>query len=385
MTPLRHCLFLTWSLGSLFGCSEADPEPEIFTAVTYNAGLATGYVEAADQRAPKTTSQVVALDADLLCVQEYWNDDHLAQLKAAAGNDYQGVQVLDPQPGDTGSAACEAGDVDEVYACAESNCSNLCTDELTNCVLVNCGGELAQLNKDHMGCYGCLVSNVGKELSLIKATCESQSTQYAYGGSFGIALLTKKTPISTSSKVFASALNRRAVVHSRVPGDNGDPIDVFCTHLTSALSDVPHPTSTDADAWEQEQAAQIDELLAFIVQTAGGTDNVVLMGDLNTGPKGVNYVAEIADHYQKFVDAGLINPYTANADADCTFCSSNPLNKDSGNNSSSSVIDHIFFGGLDDIRDTRRVLDGTIKVESCGQEITTGYSDHYGVSVSFAH
>ncbi len=51
----------------------------------------------------------------------------------------------------------------------------------------------------------------------------------------------------------------------------------------------------------------------------------------------------------------------------------------------STVIDHIFLGGLNDVRESRRVLDDTIEVENCGKNIETGYSDHYGVSVSFAY
>jgi endonuclease/exonuclease/phosphatase family metal-dependent hydrolase len=365
------------------GCSESDPDPQLFTAVSYNAGLAVGFVSAANQRAPLTTSQIVAIDADLLCVQEYWNSEHVDQLTAAAGSSYQGLEFLDPDPGVSDQAACAPGDVDEIFSCTETNCADLCLDDLTGCVLGKCGGPLAKLMTDSSSCYSCLVANVGKDIGIIKTICESQSTEYAYGGSFGIGLLTKTAPLATSSKVFDSAINRRAVIHSRLQSDSGQSLDVFCTHLTAVFSDIPHPTDTDKDAWTNEQAKQIDELLSFIVQTAGGTDGVVLLGDFNTGPKGSKYLAEVPDNYQKLVDAGLSNPYTANADASCTFCSDNPINKSGNDHDNSVVIDHVLLGGISDVREAKRVIDGTVQVESCGKKAETAYSDHYGVSVTF--
>ena len=40
--------------------------------VTYNVGLARGFVDYADQRAEPVAAAVAALDADVVCLQEVW-------------------------------------------------------------------------------------------------------------------------------------------------------------------------------------------------------------------------------------------------------------------------------------------------------------------------
>ena len=60
---------------NLVACTEDEteepkPTPAVITAATYNAGLAVGYVEASEARAPETIRYIDSLDADILCVQE---------------------------------------------------------------------------------------------------------------------------------------------------------------------------------------------------------------------------------------------------------------------------------------------------------------------------
>ena len=47
------------------------------------------------------------------------------------------------------------------------------------------------------------------------------------------------------------------------------------------------------------------------------------------------------------------------------------------------VIDHVLFRGFGDATTTAdRVMDGQLQVNNCDMDITTGYSDHYGVSAT---
>ncbi|HHH11764.1 MAG TPA: hypothetical protein ENK23_06805, partial [Sorangium sp.] len=66
---ITAALAVTWS-----ACGEATPES--MKAVSYNVGLAVGFVKAAESRAPLAIEQIAALDADVVCVQEVWLPRH---------------------------------------------------------------------------------------------------------------------------------------------------------------------------------------------------------------------------------------------------------------------------------------------------------------------
>ncbi|MBI4704113.1 MAG: hypothetical protein HY744_23640, partial [Deltaproteobacteria bacterium] len=136
-------------------------------------------------------------------------------------------------------------------------------------------------------------------------------------------------------------------------------------------------------SWEEEQAQQIDELLAYVDEKAGTTP-AIIMGDMNTGPAGASFVGEVPANYAKFVKAGLHSPYVERAAAQCTFCQTNPLVAGAADDSQSVVIDHVLLRSFAGVAMAERVLDQPIQVETCGKPIAAAYSDHYGVMVSLS-
>ncbi len=381
-TALRlRSLFLLAPLLPLAACSSDDDDPAPtkprLTVVSYNAGLAIGFVEASEARAPLTLEATLGLEADILCVQEFWRGDHVQALTDGATKLPHRV-IPPPEPGPTGEVPCEAGDTDALLACVQTNgCDQVCSDELVKCGLDNCSLELFALPSS---CFGCVQANVGNELDDILSACEAPAIEYAYGGAFGIGILSKYPIKSQEVKVLESTTNRRAIAYALVDTPLGE-VHAFCTHLTAVFSSIDYPKPTGS--WAEEQAVQIDELISWANDKAPAGANVLLIGDMNTGPAGSGYIAEVPENYQKFITAGYENPYTNQADHQCTYCADNVIVKKGNDDTESSVIDHVLVRGFDGASMmSERLLEGSIQVENCAKQITTGYSDHYAVSVA---
>jgi endonuclease/exonuclease/phosphatase family metal-dependent hydrolase len=369
---------------ALVGCSSDEteeqepPPPGRVKAVTYNLGLALGFVDAAVERAPFTIPAAVAVDADVLCVQEVWTAADVQSLTSAAAATLPNTRFLDPQPDtDPGQPACGASDqasLTTLRTCVDTSCADICTDQLVNCVLGECGLELAAVPGT---CQTCLQANVGKPIDDILSTCNASSEAYTYGGAFGIGLLTHLPLSGADELVLQSTTTRRAVIYAELDTPLG-PVHSFCTHLTAGLSSVEY--QGPYGSWEEEQAAQLDELIAWVDQKAGADAQVLVMGDLNTGPAGENYIAEVSGNYDKVVAAGLSNPYLAGPAEPCTFCRTNPLVDGAADESESVVIDHVLLRNGPANAWAERVLDEDLGLpDYCGGPATLKHSDHYGV------
>jgi endonuclease/exonuclease/phosphatase family metal-dependent hydrolase len=376
-----RCFALSFCFAVVAGaCSSDDTEkqPPGLTAATYNGGLAVGFVEASEVRAPKTVAAAATIGASVLCVQEFWRADHVQLLRDATQSKLPNTIFPPPDPGPTGGVPCAAGETDALLQCIKaSGCDQLCSDELVACGIENCVVELSQLPD---ACYGCISVNVGKSLDDILTACESPAIEYAYGGSFGIGLLSAYPIKSQETKLFESTTNRRAAIYALLETPLGD-VHTFCTHLTPVFSTIPWPKATGS--WAEEQAAQIDQLIQWTSEKAGTDSQVLLMGDMNTGPEGTGYLGEAPDHYRKFVDGGFVNPYIEKPGHLCTFCADNPIIARGGDDKESVVIDHVLTRGFQGATlSAKRVIDQGLQVENCDKTLDSAYSDHYGVSVT---
>jgi endonuclease/exonuclease/phosphatase family metal-dependent hydrolase len=358
--------------------TEPAPPPEM-TAVSFNGGLALGFVEATDARSPLTTEAIAAITADTICVQEYWRPGDVTALLDATNEQLPNSWFIDADPGETGEIPCMPGDTDELLTCVAANgCDMVCEDQLASCALAACGAMLVTLPQ---ACLGCIQANIGNSLDEIITACEAPSVSFAYDGSFGIGLLSSYEALAQDELILESTTNRRGVLYTELDTPLGS-VHTFCTHLTAVFADLPYPGNLGG--WDEEQQAQIDALLAFIEEKAGADGQVMVMGDFNTGPAGTGYVAEVPANYDRLLSGGLANPYTATPGHTCTFCDDNPIvaKDDSPDDDTSAVIDHVLIGGFSGgSGDAVRVLDAAVEVENCGETISSALSDHYGVSL----
>lgn len=201
---------------------------------------------------------------------------------------------------------------------------------------------------------------------------------YAYGGTFGVGILTDQEIVDDDSLVMDSSLNRRAVIYAELETEQIGTVHVFATHLSAIFADIPYPDGGGPEAWAAEQAAQIETMHGFIDEKVDDDSPVLLMGDFNTGPAGDNYGAEFVENYDALV-AGrdYDNAYTDDPAATCTFCSSNTLIGGEGDDG--ITIDHILVSGFDGTVETERIFDETVSVTVEGEDLAMNLSDHYGL------
>jgi endonuclease/exonuclease/phosphatase family metal-dependent hydrolase len=349
------------------------PPPASLDVVTFNAGLARGFVDLAEERAPLVADAVAALDADVVAVQEVWEPRDVEALIAAAKDDFPEQWFLDPAPETAAGAACPEGELDALETCTRTACAGVAQDQLANCVLTSCGAEFGALSPT---CQTCCAANIGASLDEIITTCEAAAQRYAYGGSFGIGLLSKHPIVSREAIVFESSLNRRAVLHAVLDIEKIGPVHVFATHLSPVFADVPYPGE---GSWAAEQRAQIERLVALIAEKVPTGEPVVVLGDLNTGPAGPGFAAEVPENFALLPAAGLAVPYVdAAPDPACTFCAENPL-VGGADDDVSVLIDHVLTRSLE-ATEVARVLDQPVTVGTGESRL----SDHYGVAVTLA-
>lgn len=371
----------TLIVAGLVACSGDDGKDdapvvpaEPFTVVTYNAGLAVGFVPGAESRAPLVAEALKDVEADVICLQEVWLPEHVAAIEAAAEGLYP--YTFAPAPRQSSDAGCAPGEVDGLVECVEESCDFDCVDDVPNCVSAECGLDFITLPKD---CLRCAMANVGETPSTIAETCTEAPIEYAYGGSFGTMLLSKHPLGTVEEHVFFSTANSRSVLHAELDID-GVPLSVFCTHLTPVFDSLPFPregTGVAIERWAAEQLDQISELTGWIDEVGG--ERKILLGDLNTGPGTDDAIADAPAGYESLVAAGWEVPYVA-LDGRCTFCDDNPLiagpDDDTGR-----LIDHVMLKGPIEAESATRILEQDVSADSCYVDLsTTALSDHYGVS-----
>jgi endonuclease/exonuclease/phosphatase family metal-dependent hydrolase len=357
------------ALGLLAACDE--DESETLRVGTYNAGLAPGYVPLSEERAPETIAAIARQDLDVFCVQEIWRTEDARALQEAGADRWPHRIVPAPQPAAPTSSepACEAAALAPIQTCAASECAGVATGTLASCVLARCDAALTELSSE---CAGCLASQIGASLPDIVSTCTTEpSGALAFGGSFGLGLLSRYPILEQDLLVLDATFNRRGVIHARLDTPEAGQVHVFCTHLTAIFDDVPYP---GPGSWEAEQRAQIEALLAFVAEKTGGEGPAVLLGDLNTGPRVSDIEPEAPDNYALLLRA-FRDPHAEDTDdVQCTFCPDNPLVPEG---TRPVLIDHVLVRDLDG--PVRRFFTEPIQIDVGGTRETTALSDHYGV------
>jgi endonuclease/exonuclease/phosphatase family metal-dependent hydrolase len=347
------------------------------TIVTYNAGLADGFVDAAVERVPAVVEGIRDLDAAVVFVQEVWTPDDVDTLTDGVADTYPSSAFLDPRPDEPGVEAtgpsCPLDEAKPLEDCARERCADVPADELADCVLEGCSVEFSATCPE---CQACLAANVGSTIDEAIDTCSRGSAAYAYEGAFGIGFLSAEPFVEQDSLVLDSSLTRRAVLYAEVDDPTVGTLHLFGTHLSPVFTDVPFPGE---GSWEEEQAAQIETVREWIDTKTGGGGTTVLLGDFNTGPDGVLFEGEVVPNYDALVAGDWRNAYleAQGDDTECTFCEQNPLV--GGEGDSGVLIDHVLVLGHAGPLDGMRILDGAVDVDVDGEPMTLARSDHYGV------
>ncbi len=359
------------------GDDDTTPTEEQLRFTTYNMGLAHGYVPYATERLPELEEALQGLDADVLCLQEVWADEDIESVTQSAAAVYPESYLYDStvefEDIEDLPPACD--DLTDLATCAMTHCSEVPSDEMMTCVVMNCGDELMALEPD---CMTCLGANIDLSFEDIIATCTSPGgPAVQYEGANGLMLLSRTELSNTEYTELDYFLIVRRVLYASTETALG-PVHVFCTHLTAGLAELPY--NGEHESYEAEQMAQIQTLLAYVEEKAGG-EPAVILGDFNTGPETDGVTAEFPDNYAALVAGGLLDPYLEQNPDQCTWCAGNPL---TGADTVDNIIDHTFFKdfGEDTTFEASRILDQNIEIEVEGEPLETYLSDHYGVEVA---
>jgi endonuclease/exonuclease/phosphatase family metal-dependent hydrolase len=362
----------------------------VLRMATFNAGLAVGVLDYASERTPFVIQALAAEPLDLLCVQEFWLDSQWEKLVTSVG-DRLPSRMRPAAVASSNTSACTPSEIAPAAACVMKACGSVADSDVPACAMRECGRFATALSTS---CIGCLSRDPLRKASEILAECApkgsklaatagrkgertTDSEAYYYGGSTGIGLLSASKILETEVLPLRSTQNARAVIYARIETPVTGELNVFCTHLTPYLRHTAYPGK---GSWEQEQSEQVDALLSFIDRKAGPHAPVVLLGDLNTGPRLPRSVQpRLPEHYQRFIDRGFLNAFVASRGAECTFCYSNPVGGASG--SDGILIDHVLTRNLDVAAQTRRFMDEPLELRVGGKRVQSAYSDHYGLVV----
>jgi endonuclease/exonuclease/phosphatase family metal-dependent hydrolase len=287
----------TTNLSDHYGVKVATHD---FAVTSYNLGLAYGYVPLALERRPALESAIQEHSTDVLCMQEVWTEDDAEAIKTAAtagGYSYnyrvQGEDELFP------TAQCTSADITAIMACGNANCSGQTGTDLTSCVQTFCAADIGALFVTNKSCLGAFMAQIGSlDLTTLESTVTVPSSIYAFNGSNGLLIVSKKALMNTEVIHLDSTTTRRAILYAKTSDNAEKEAHLFCTHLSAILLDVPYVG--EHKDWATEQSQQIDVLLNLAESKAYGKPQY-LIGDFNTGKADEEHeiAAEAGDNYEK--------------------------------------------------------------------------------------
>lgn len=347
----------------------------------YNVGLATGYVDYAEERLPQLGALLSALDVDVLCLNEVWTQEQIDKIIADTAVAYP-YNYYELQFDDTvGPPACGIEETDVLLACVEEQCPGIPASEIAGCVLTKCRTEFESVQPS---CSSCLAANIGKEIPVIVDLCRNGGPVWNYDGSDGLMVLSR-APLSNGAHMkIDSSLTQRGIVGVTVELPELGTVAFGCTHIAADLAKDGVQYVGEHGSFIEHNKFQAGQVVEFMASYGAGADMVVLAGDMNSGPGSPPELEEeIPDAgFKVLTDAGYV-PYPWSASANntvCTLCDDNTHRLHASN----IQIDHVFFGAALSGWDGVVSQIGTERLEVVledGSSVETNPSDHYGIRV----
>ncbi|MCB0322548.1 MAG: endonuclease/exonuclease/phosphatase family protein [Bdellovibrionales bacterium] len=357
-----------------------------FRVTTFNTGLLRYFVPLAEERVAPVAAAVRSEAADVLCLQEVWEERDRREVLDALSDSYPFVYVEPArQRFADRSPVCTPAEVAPLLECFSNAC--LFTDDgFVECMSGNCYGELEELAERQPQCAQAIFAQTGRSaFDFISVQDElfsegGRAGLFAFDGSNGLILASKHPFARTMLVDFfdISTTSRRSALLAEVRVD-GTGQHVACTHLTSNL-DGELPYTGTFGSWKEEARAQGARLREAMASFANGRPEF-LAGDFNCsiaqGSTGVASDAEAT--CSDFLAAGYRD--AAMEQLGCSYCASNPLVQGSAASLGGRdlLLDHVFTRGLSaPVQSVERAFGTTIVLQ--GQQ--TPLSDHYGIALA---
>ncbi len=413
----------------LAGCGDSEArDPQEVTVDTFNVALAGAFIPFEAARRQPIVDAIAAHDADILCLQEVWEQADKEMIRDAAAAIYphsalfednldtpiddatnQQGEVPPPPTGfpcpdvDLGEGVTIVDQMNDAVDCVRANCSTLPDPEddagrttSAGCASANCVGAVAALlfgDPQQQRCYACVVTQLPTEtFGFMRESCATVDNQdLAFRGQNGVMILSRHPLKNAKELVVPGTWNRRTILSATVELPNGAELDTYCNHLTPIFS-VPPATintfpytgqygdgTTDPSGWQAEQELQAQKLINYVTATSASRPAVIL-GDLNAGHAfpDEDIVAE-GEETLILLESAFTPAYTADYAPLCTFCSTNPVTNPSNDPAATSGwIDHILVHNLpsESVLSTERIFDEDVAPVD-GELVPL--SDHFGM------
>lgn len=409
---LRWGVLAALALG-LGGCGDDDVDPVEVRVDTFNVALAGAFVPNEAERRGPVIDAVAALESDIVCLQEVWEQTDKDAFRAAATGRFPHVAsfttdfdtpVDDPRdqngmvPPTPTTPPCAGAtlraNLEAALTCLDANCSTMpgSDDGQTTsaaCAEANCVGAVAALllgDAESLRCYSCLTTSLPTEtFGDMREICTTEvNAEVAFRGQSSTMILSRHPLSDVENFVLPGTWNRRVVTIATATLPNGQALDVYCNHLTPIFEGLAFPYTgpygegeTGPAGWQAEQRLQVEQLITRVAARSG-TRPAVILGDFNTGPAaGASVVAEAPDTYARLA-AAFLPAVASDFTPTCTFCPSNP---NVGGSGPPVWIDHIFVSGLgaDAVLSTALTFDEPV-VTVGDQRVPL--SDHYGLAAT---
>ncbi len=352
------------------GAGGGAPRP-LLTLATFDAGLARGDVRYADERARLVPDALAALDVDVLCLNEVWDEGDLGAIRAALGVSLPTSAVLEDMQ-ETREAACPEEAVEPLLDCMADACGDVPDP---TCVLASCNDDL---DAQSAGCRQCLDAQLETPLDAVRAACAEDGERWAHRGAFGGALFTDRPVLASEALILDASVERRGAQYMLLDVD-GARVHVVCTQLTANRR---NDYVREVGSWADEQAAQLQAVLTWLAARAG-EEPAILLGNLATGPESEDLGGELEASWKALTEAGWVDPLWASAPS-CTWCGDNPLVRAAGDESVTELVDHVLFLRAAGTFAAARILDGELMLETTDDgTVASRLSDHYGVRVEW--
>lgn len=357
-----------------------------FRALTFNTGIARGHIPYADQRMSKVISEIKTSGADLVCLQEVWNEDDkdyfISKLKSEfpfyhrsiAKQKFLEISFLRP--------ACRVRDLfgkNKPLSCLRSECKDKEGAELTKCIIRDCRVAMSNLIEKNNNCAQMFMAQSGKStfralLSMLNPI--GKKGVFLYKGSNGLLMLSKRQLsnrgiLDLSSK---STLINRTSLNSTLRLSEKD-YTFSCSHLTADLNNSVLYAG-EYGSWEDENYKQVTSLLNDI-SGSGNNNPQILLGDFNCSFAYGSVNSSFENSCQQFTDSGF-EDITPDDELSCTYCSEENtlINENTGN----YYLDHIFTKNINtNLVKSQIVLNKKFSFNDGKKTVESNLSDHYGL------
>lgn len=368
-------LFLFFTL--IFSTHSFSSELNI---MTYNTGLAHGFVAMAKERLPHIIDALKSEQADILCLQEVWEKKDRKKIIKALKNIYPYAHYEKrSQLRASHRPVCKIKQLfgkDRFLTCMLDNCMGGDSDQQTVCSRTTCGPALQWLKENNRECASTLMAQVGRSTILSMYVLFEPFVRpgmFAYRGANGLLMLSKK-PLRHKEFIDwkkESTLNHRGALIADINFE-GKPLSLACTHLTANLENTI-PYTGIYEGWEQENFLQTQKLTNYFENRGA-----ILMGDFNCSLENsdVGVESEFENSCLFYAASGYQDPMTGEA-LGPSFSLNNSL---VGSNEHNLSLDHIFFKDFISL-ESKLLFTEKVTLETKAGRVESNISDHYAFKV----